>query len=272
MRSKSILVLITVSLIGLTLYSCKQENIDVLKANLDQAIKESNLLESSRLLDNLIKRGVSPETLPVKEVTDLVIMECFDVYEWDPINGKELVQLYGPIEGMHDGTWMEYVIRGSYFWGLMDIGQRQKALELWKKSEEAMSSLLETPYFLDRETMSREEIILLQNQRWGFWFFTVGFLSSRKQEDKHRSIELAKKNYDWALRSVEEEVKDTQLSHPVAQAQIMQVLSDNPYALLEYCIVESGMPVLIHSLKTSLRLISCSSLKKKQALRSVHSG
>jgi len=231
-----------ISVIGLASCSTRQqEDIDVIRADLDKAVQESNLLESAKLLDKLMKRGIDPETLPITEVTDLVIYECFDIYAWDPLNGQELVQLYEPIEGMHDGTWMEYVIRGSYFWGLMDIGKRRQALELWEKSEQALMSLLETPYLRMQAGLPEEEHIFLQNLHWGYRFFIVGFLSSKKQRDKRMGVELAKKHYDWALSSIKEGIQDIQLTNPAAQAQLMQVLSDDAYSLLQYSIVESGL-------------------------------
>lgn len=237
-----------ISVISLTSCSTRQqEDIEVIRADLDKAIQESNPLESSRLLDKLIKQGIDPETLPITEVTDLVVFGSSHMYQWDPLNGQELVQLYEPIEGMHDGTWMEYVIRGSYFWGLMDIGKRGQALELWEKSEEALMSLLETPYLLIQAGLPEEELILLQYLHRGYRFFIVGFLSSRKQRDKRMGVELAKKHYDWALSSLKEGIQDIQLTNPAAQAQLLQVFSDDAYSLLAYSIVESGLAFDAHA-------------------------
>ncbi len=83
--------------------------------------------------------------------------------------------------------------------------------------------------------------MLLQNLDWGYRFFIVGFLASKKQRDKLKGVELAKNYYDWALNSLKERIQDIQLTNPAAQAQLMQVMSDDAYSQLEYCIIESGL-------------------------------
>lgn len=242
MDSKVILTLILVSLtcLALSLFS-QQEDVDTLKASLEKAIKESNPFEAARVLDKLIKAGVDPKTLPIDKAADLISDKSYGAYQWDPMKGEEFVQLFEPLEGLLDGTWRGLVIRASYFWALMDTGQREKALELWSKVEKDLVSMLETPYLQDLSKLSKEELPNTQSMRWALWIYIVGFLSSKEREDKHRAVELAKKNYDWILSSLKDEVKSIQLSDPVAQARILQIMSDNPYALLEYSLVESGL-------------------------------
>jgi len=242
MDSKVILTLIMVSLtcLALSLFS-QQEDVDTLKASLEKAIKESNPFEAARVLEKLIKAAVDPKTLPIDKTADLISDKSYTAYQWDPMKGEEFVQLFEPLEGLLDGTWRGLVIRASYFWGLMDTGQREKALELWSKVEKDLVSMLETPYLQDLSKLSKEELPNTQSMRWALDFYIVGFLSSKEREDKYRAIELAKKNYDWILSSLKDEVKSIQLSNPVAQARILQIMSDNPYALLEYSLVESGL-------------------------------
>jgi hypothetical protein len=45
---------------------------------------------------------------------------------------------------MQNGTWREYPIRGAYFCGLMETGQRMKAQGLWQKSEAQINTIKES--------------------------------------------------------------------------------------------------------------------------------
>jgi len=242
MKSHTILFLITLSIFSITpcLFS-QQEDIDILRTNLDKTIKEFKPFEAARCLEKLIKAGVDPKTLPLAEAADLISDKSYNTYQWDPFKGEEFVKLFEPLEGLYNGTWREHVIRSSYFWGLMDTGGREKALELWNKAETQLASLLEKPYPKDLSKLPRDEMANLQSLRWAYRIYIVGFMSSKDQKDKLQGIGLAKKYYDWNLASAQEDMMNLQMAHPAAQAQIKQILTDHAYALLVYTLVEYGL-------------------------------
>ena len=135
MKIKTVSILLVFSMCFLFSPTCRyKEDVELLKSNLNSAINESNQLETARLLDKLLKSSVDPKTLPIDEAADLILEKAGQAYQWETITGDELVQLYGPLEGMQNGTYREHLIRGAYFWGLMESGQRMKALSLWQKS------------------------------------------------------------------------------------------------------------------------------------------
>jgi hypothetical protein len=146
MRIKIISALLVFVMICLFLTTCRnEENVELLKSNLNSAINESDRIETAQLLDKLVTLGVDPKTLPVEESADLIMGKAFRAYNWETTTGDELVQLYRPLEGTQNGTYREHLIRAAYFWGLMETGQRKKAISLWGKSEQAVSSRLGSP-------------------------------------------------------------------------------------------------------------------------------
>ena len=218
-----------------------KEDIELLKSNFNSAINESNALETAKLLDKLLKSGVDPRTLPIDEAAGLILEKASQAYQWEMINGDELVQLYGPLEGMQNGTYREHLIRGAYFWGLMETGQRMKALSLWQKSEKQINTTLESAkWFLhSRLELPREEWVLRNVTRNSVPYFVIGFVSSKDPDDRLRGVELAKKHHRFLEDSLKEVVDGIQLANPVAQAQIMRLIMDE--SLLAYSLVESGL-------------------------------
>ncbi|MEO0248042.1 MAG: hypothetical protein ABIN58_00595 [candidate division WOR-3 bacterium] len=95
-----------------------KEDVELLKSRLNSAINASDRLETARHLDKLLKSGVDPKTLPIDQAADLILEKANLAYQWETTTGDELVQLYGPLEGLQNGTWREHLIRGAYFWGL----------------------------------------------------------------------------------------------------------------------------------------------------------
>lgn len=213
-----------------------KEDIELLRSNLNSAINESNRRETARLLDKLVKLGVDPKTLPIEESADLILEKVNLAYQWETTTGDELVQLYGPLEGMQNGTWREPLIRGAYFWGLMETGQRMKALSLWQKSEKLIYTILESPgsFKLPREEWARRSVALTSAR-----YFTIGFVSSKNPEDRRQGVELAKKHHRYYMDSQKEYVKNIRLANPIAQAQIMRLIQNE--SLLAYSLVESGL-------------------------------
>ena len=113
MKIKIISTLLVLSMSCLFSTECRnKEDVELLKSNLNSAINESNGLETARLLDRLVKLGVDPQTLPIDEAAELILGS-------GATTGDERVQLYGPLEGLQNGTYREYPIRGAYFCGLM---------------------------------------------------------------------------------------------------------------------------------------------------------
>lgn len=208
------------------------EDVELLKSHLNTAINESNRLETARLLDKLMKLGVVPKTLPIDEAADLIL-------ERKTTTGDELVQLYGPLEGMHNGTWREHLIRGAYFRGLMGTGQRKKALSLWQKSEKPINTILESPRWFLHSELPREEWALRRAAVDSATDFTIGFVSSKNPEDRRQGVELAKKQHRFYLDSLKEYVKDVRLANPIAQAQITRLFMNE--SLFAYSLVESGL-------------------------------
>ena len=199
MMIRNVSTLIVLSITCLMLAICQNgENVELLKSHLCSAINESDRLETARLLDRLLKLGIDPKTLPVEESADLILEKANLAYQWESVTGDELVQLYGPLEGVLNGTWMELPSRGAYFWGLMKTGQRNKALNLWSRSEEQICSVLDSPEsFLSSAVKkeNREQRVLRTVTILGARYFIIGFLSSEIQEDKLKGVELAKKHY-----------------------------------------------------------------------------
>jgi hypothetical protein len=220
-----------------------REDVEVLRSKLNSAINESNLFETARLLDKLVKVGVDPKTLPLNEAADLILDKVSNAYGWETITGDELVRLYGPLEGMQNGTRKEHLIRASYFWGLMETGQRKKALELWKKDEKQISSIWESPksflLALTNPALPEEERRPRHALLRSVVYFTIGFVSSKEPEDRRQGIDLAKKYYDFMKSWREEVAKGIRLANPAVQAQIMRLIVDEP--LLAYSIIESGL-------------------------------
>jgi hypothetical protein len=217
-----------------------QEDIELLKSHLNSAINESNRPETARLLNKLVKLGVDSKTLPIAESADLIMGKAFRAYNWETTTGNELVQLYGPLEGTQNGTYREHLIRAAYFWGLMETSQRKKALSLWGKSEQAVSSRLGSPRSILQYLLKlpREEMALLNGVRGSIPYFIIGFVSSKDPEDRLQGVELAKKNHRFLEDTLKEDVDSIRLANPIAQAQIMRLIMDE--SLLAYSLVESG--------------------------------
>lgn len=242
MKTKNISALLVLSMIFLFSPTCrKKEDVELLKSHLNSAINESNRLETARLLDKLVKLGVDPKTLPIEESSDLILEKVNLAYQWETTTGDELVQLYGPLEGMQNGTWREHLIRGAYFWGLMGTGQREKALSLWQKSENPICTILESPGsfpFIDPK-LNREEWARRRTTVNSAKYFSIGFVSSKNPEDRRQGVELAKKHYRYSMDSLKEYVKNIRLANPMAQAQITRLIMDE--SLFAYSLVESGL-------------------------------
>ena len=244
MKIKIMSILLVFSMSCLFSTTCRnEENIELLKSNLNSAINESNRLETARLLDRLLKLGVDPKTLPIEESADLILEKVNLAYQWETTTGDELAQLYGPLEGMQNGTWREHLIRGAYFWGLMGTGQREKALSLWQKSEKPIYTILESPgsFSLLDPKLKREEWALRRAAINGAKYFVIGFVSSKNMEDRRQGVELAEKHYRYSIYSLREYVKNIRLANPMAQAQIMRLIMDE--SLFAYSLVESGLAI-----------------------------
>jgi len=241
--------------------SCRNEaNVELLKSNLNSAINESDRLETARLLDRLLKLSVDPKTLPIEECTGLIMGKASRAYNWETTTGDELVRLYRPLEGLQNGTYREHLIRASYFWGLMEAGQRKKALSLWGKSEQAVYSRLESPrsVFQYLLKLPMEEMAILNGIRGSIPYFIIGFVSSKNPEDRLQGVDLAKKNHLFLENTLKEDVDSIRLANPIAQAQIMRLIIGE--SLLAYSLVESGHaldpavnPYLIDQPETSIR-------------------
>jgi hypothetical protein len=261
MKIKTVLTLLVFSMCCFFSATCqKNKDVELLRSHLNSAINESNRLETARLLDKLLKSGVDPKTLPIDEAADLILEKAGQAYQWETITGDELVQLYGPLEEMQNGTYREHLIRGAYFWGLMETGQRMKALSLWQKSEKPINTILESPkWFLhSRLELPREEWVLHNVARNSVRYFIIGFVSSKDPADRLQGVELAKKHHRFLEDSLKEIVDSIQLANPIAQAQIMRLIMDE--SLLAYSLVESGLaldpavnPYLKDQPKTTIR-------------------
>lgn len=233
-----LLVLFTSCLFSAT---CRnKEDVELLKSRLNSAINASDRSETARHLDRLLKLSVDPKTLPIDEAADLILEKVNLAYQWETTTGDELVQLYGPLEGLQNGTWREHPIRGAYFWGLMGIGRREKALSLWRKSEKPIYTILESPeaFPLLDPKLRREEWALRRSAINSAKYFAIGFVSSKNMQDKRRGVVIAEKHYRYSLDWLREYVKNIRLANPIAQAQIMRLIMDE--SLLAYCLVESG--------------------------------
>lgn len=260
MKIKLICCLLVISLFCMTSNLCKsKEDEDVLRSKLNYAINQQNPFEAARLFEKLINRDVDPETLPVNEVAFLAVSNTYPFGE-GLLKSKECIKLLEPLEGYVTGTKLEHHVRGTYFLALMDIGQREKALELWEKSKKLVASSWKEPYVFDSSKLSSKERISRIKRGSALLLFTIGFATSEKLEDKHKSIEMAKKYYDWVLSCSKKMLKDIQLTVPATQAQKMQIISDGAYALLSYCLVECGYeadantnPFLKNQPKTNIR-------------------
>ena len=244
MKIKEVSALLVFSMGVLFLVTCRnKENVELLKSRLNVAINELNRLETARLLDRLLKLGVDPKTLPIEESADRILGKSSLAYNWETTTGDELVQLYGPLEGILTDNLREHLIRGAYFWGLMETGQRKKALSLWQKSEKQINSILESPAsFLDiarNYAKNREAWALRSAATSAAKYFAIGFVSSKNPEDKSKGVDLAKKRYRYYMDSLTEDLKSIRLANPIAQAQIMHLIQDE--SLLAYCLVESGL-------------------------------
>ncbi len=242
MKIKIVSTLLVFSMSFLFSPTCRnKEDVELLRSILNTAINESNRLETARLLDKLVKLGVDPKTLPIEESADLVMEKVNLAYNWETITGNELVQLYGPLEGMQNGTWREHPIRAAYFWGLMETGQRKKALSLWQKSEKPIYTILESPEsFLNYALkLPGEERALRSSALNSARYFTIGFVSSKNPEDRRQGAELAKKHHRYYMDSLKEDVKSIRLANPIVQAQIRRLIMHE--SLFAYSLVESGL-------------------------------
>jgi len=241
MKSKIILTLLVFSMGCFLSTTCRnKENIELLKSHLNSAINESNLLETARILDKLLKLGVDPKTLPIEESANLIGGKVVRALNWETTTGDELVQLYGPLEGMLDGTPREHKNRGAYFWGLMETGQRKMALSLWVKSEKQIYSVLEShDNTFDLLNLPAEEFWLRRDKAGSANHFALGFISSKDPQDRIQGLELAKKCYRYNSDLLKEDIKRIQLANPIAQAQFMRLIFNE--SLLAYCLVESGL-------------------------------
>ncbi|MDH4219950.1 MAG: VCBS repeat-containing protein [Candidatus Aminicenantes bacterium] len=242
MKIKIMLALLIFPMSCLFSATCRnKEDVELLKSQLNFHINASDRLETARHLDKLLKSGVDPITLPIDEAADLILEKANLAYQWETTMGDELVQLYGPLEGIQNGTWREHLIRGAYFWGLMGTGRREKALSLWQKSEEPVCTILESPEsfsFLDPK-LGREEWVLRRAAINGAKYFVIGFVSSKNMEDRRQGVELAEKHYRYWIYQQREYVKNIRLANPMAQAQIMRLIMDE--SLFAYSLVESGL-------------------------------
>jgi hypothetical protein len=242
MKTKNISALLVLSMVCLLSSTCrKKEDVELLRSHLNSAINESNRLETARLLDRLVKLGVEPKTLPIEESADLILEKVNLAYQWEATTGDELAQLYGPLEGMQNGTWREHLIRGAYFWGLMGTGQREKALSLWQKSEKPVCAILESPgsFPLLDPKLRREEWALRRAATNSAKYFVIGFVSSQNMEDRRRGVELAKKHYRYSMDWLKEYAQNIRLANPMAQAQITRLIMDE--SLFAFSLVESGL-------------------------------
>ena len=242
MKTKNISALLVLSMIFLFSPTCrKKEDVELLRSHLNSAINASDRFETARLLDKLMKLGVDPKTLPIEESADLILEKVSLAYQWEATTGDELAQLYGPLEGMQNGTWREHLIRGAYFWGLMGTGQREKALSLWQKSEKPINTILESPrsFPLIDPKLKREEWALRRAAINSAKYFVIGFVSSKNMEDRRQGAELAQKHYRYSMDWLKEYVKNIRLANPMAQAQITRLIMDE--SLFAYSLVESGL-------------------------------
>ena len=242
MKTRIISALLVFSVGCLLWISCgNKEDVELLKSRLNSAINEADRLETARLLDKLLKSGVDPKTLPIEKSADLILEKVGLAYQWETITGDELVRLYGPLEGMLNGTWREHPSRGAYFWGLMETGQRQKALDLWPGSEKPIRTILESPItypFFDPK-LKREEWAFRLTAVNSALYFAIGFVSSKNPEDRRHGVELAEKHYRYSTDSLKEYVKNIRLANPIAQAQITRLIMNE--SLFAYSLVESGL-------------------------------
>ena len=241
MKIKLLPILLVFSLSIFLSATCRKiEDVELLKSHLNAAINESNRVEIARLLDKLVKLGVDPKTLPTEESANLIMGRIGRAYNWETITGEEIVQLSRPLEGIMNGTWREHMIRGVYFWGLMETGQREKALGLWEKSEKQVLSLLDSPSSLSNHlNLPNEERAFRSATSQAVIYFAIGFVSSKNSDDKRQGVELAKKHYRYLVESFKDVVKSSQLANPIAQAKITQLLPHG--SLSAYCLVESGL-------------------------------
>ena len=241
MKIKLLPILLVFSLSIFLSATCRKiEDVELLKSHLNAAINESNRVEIARLLDKLVKLGVDPKTLPTEESANLIMGRIGRAYNWETITGEEIVQLSRPLEGIMNGTWREHMIRGVYFWGLMETGQREKALGLWEKSEKQVHSLLNSPSSLSNHlNLPNEKRALRSATSQGVIYFAIGFVSSKNPDDRRQGVELAKKHYHYLLETFKEVVKNSQLANPLAQAKIAQLLPHE--SLSAYCLIEGGL-------------------------------
>jgi hypothetical protein len=241
MKAKIVLLLLCIFLLGMTTYPhMQQENLEDLRADLDAALKRNNSYEAAKALAKLIEAGADPQTLPLDRASGVISNIASNSYSQKFV-GKEIVQLYEPLEGFLDNTSEEHHIRSALFWGLMETERRKEALELWKKVEIQMTSLLEKPYPLDLRMLSREESRKQGSLSSAYERYVIGFASSKDQKDRLLGVKLARKFYDWILASVQEGTMEIKLDHPAAKPQIKQLLTDQAYVMLVFALIKSGL-------------------------------
>jgi len=79
MRIRNMSTLIVLSMSCLFLATCQnEENLELLKSNLNTAINEANQLKTARLLDKLLKSGVDPKALPIDKSADLILGKAIE--------------------------------------------------------------------------------------------------------------------------------------------------------------------------------------------------
>jgi len=241
MKAKTIFLVLCISFIGWTSYLNQQQaNLDDLRTNLDAAIEKNNPWATAGALGELITAGADPKTLPLDQASAVIMSIGSSSYQ-QSFDGEVLVQLLEPLEGCFDNTQGEHEIRSIYFWGLMDKGRREKALELWGKSEKQMTSLLEKPYPVDLRKVSREESRKLGNIEGAYQKFIVGFMFSKDQGDKFLGLELAKKYYEWNQAFIQDDMIKIKVDHPAARGQLKQLLTDRAYVQLVYALIKTEL-------------------------------
>ena len=90
MQLKKAVILIVVALFVAIVSSFsfnQKEDVEQLRTKLQKALKDSDQFASADLINKLIKEGVDPKTLPLREVGDLLINKSISAYNGDPITG-----------------------------------------------------------------------------------------------------------------------------------------------------------------------------------------
>ena len=133
-----------------------------------------------------------------------------------------------------------YLIRSAYFWGLMETGQRRKALELWKKSEKQVMSVLESPKSYPRYVLSsRRRRGRSVRRSHGAPSISPRLRLVWYPEDRRQGVELAKKLARYYAESLQEDIDS--FRYPISSPRHnLSRLAPNE-SLLAYCLVRSGL-------------------------------